>query len=329
MSEKKVFCEECRDDVDYSVVEKKLEGKIKNVEYTYIGHEAVCVECGSNLYVPEIIDSNLKSLYDVYRKENNIVSLDTILAIPEKYFIGKRPLSLLLGWGEQTFSRYIDGDIPTKQYSDILQQIYDNPSYYLEILESNKSNLPTVSAYEKSKNAVNRLLTENDTQKIDIVIQYLLSQCEDITPLALQKILYYIQGFYYAFYNNFIFEEDCEAWVHGPVYRDIYNRYSHYRFDHIKGDSKFDTVVFSTQEKAIIDSIIRHFACYSGKVLESFTHTELPWLLTRGDLPETESSDKVIEKNLIGDYFSKVKSKYEMLNPNDIMSYTQVMFNER
>ena len=46
--------------------------------------------------------------------------------------------------------------------------------------------------------------------------QYLLYKCEDITPLALQKALYYVQGFYYAFEGRFLFDEDCEAWVHGP-----------------------------------------------------------------------------------------------------------------
>jgi len=37
---------------------------------------------------------------------------------------------LLLGWGEQTFSRYCDGDLPTKQYSEILKKIYDDQHYY-------------------------------------------------------------------------------------------------------------------------------------------------------------------------------------------------------
>lgn len=59
----------------------------------------------------------------------------------------------------------------------------------------------------------------------------MLYKCEDITPLVLQKALYYDQGFYYAFEGQFIFNEDCEAWVHGPVYRKVYNRYSTYRFD--------------------------------------------------------------------------------------------------
>ena len=330
MSERKIFCEECRNDVTFTIDEKKMEGIIKGEKYSYIGKEAHCVDCGSEIYVAEVNDFNLKALYDAYREKNNIVSLQVVLEIPEKYAIGKRPLSLLLGWGEQTFSRYCDGDMPTKQYSEILQKLYDYPAYYAEILENNKGNLKTTASYEKSKRAVNGLFakTENTKIKIDLAIEYLLGQCEDITPLALQKALYYTQGFYYAFYKTFLFSEECEAWVHGPVYRDIYFRYRDYRFDVIGGNSEFDDSVFSSSEKAILDSVVKNICCYSGKVLEKFTHSESPWLLTRGELPEAEASDRIILKEQIGDYFGVVKEKYNMINPNDIKSYTQIMFEQ-
>lgn len=330
MSKRKVFCEECRDDVLYTVTTKQMEGTIKGELYTYEGKEAHCDECGSEVFVDEVNDFNLKALYDAYRIKNDIVSLETILAIPEKYAIGKRPLSLLLGWGEQTFSRYCDGDMPTKQYSDILKKLYEEPNYYAELLLRNRGNLKTTASYEKSKRAVDTLLgsSENEKSKIDLIIEYLLSQCEDITPLALQKALYYIQGFYYAFYKTFLFSEECEAWVHGPVYRNIYLRYRDYRFDPIEGCNEFDDSVFSSSEKAILDSVVKNICCYSGRILEKFTHAEMPWVQTRGRLPENAASSRKIHKEWIGDYFSEVKEKYNMLNPNDMKDYTQTMFKQ-
>lgn len=328
MNTKKVFCEECRNDVRYIETSVPMIGTIKEKAYHYVGKEAHCADCDSLLFVPELSDYNLQALYDVFRKENGLISLEQIRKIPEKYAIGKRPLSLLLGWGEQTFSRYADGDMPTKQYSDTLLHIYNDPTFYSELLEANRENLKSKLTYEKSRRAVTTLLsTELPVgSKIDTVIQYLLSQCEDITPLALQKALYYIQGFYYAFYNAFLFPEDCQAWVHGPVYKDIYFRYKDYRFDPIEKTDTFDTSVFSSGEKAIYDSVINNICCYSGKVLERFTHNESPWLITRGNLSITVPSDRIIEKALIGDYFSAVKAKYSMIAPNDIKEYTQDMF---
>ena len=331
MNDRKVFCEECRSDVSFTVTTKQMYGTIKGEKYVYIGKEAHCVDCGSIIYIDEINDFNLKALYDAYRKNNDIIPLETILKIPEKYAIGKRPLSLLLGWGELTFSRYCDGDIPTKQYSDILKRIYDEPLYYAELLQKNRENLKTDASYEKSKKAVNALLDNTsgkEKTKIDLAIEYLLSQCEDITPLALQKALYYIQGFYYAFYKSFLFSDECVAWVHGPVYRDIYFRYRDYRFDAIDKKEKFDDSIFSSSEKTILDSVIKNICCYSGKVLERFTHAESPWLQTRGELPDDEASDRMITKDSIGSYFTKVKEKYKMINPNDIKGYTQTMFQQ-
>ena len=146
----KTFCEECRNDVEYTTASVPMTGTIKGKEYHYTGTEARCSDCGNLVFVPEISDDNLRSLYNVFREENGIVSLDVICAIPEKYDIGKRPLSLLLGWGELTFSRYCDGDIPTRQYSDILQRIYNEPQFYSELLEANKANLKSQRTYEKT-----------------------------------------------------------------------------------------------------------------------------------------------------------------------------------
>lgn len=323
-----VFCEECRDDVEYTITEVPMIGKIKGNKYSYTGKEARCDRCHAKVYIPEINDSNLKALYDVYRKENGIVSLDVILAIPKKYAIGKRPLSLLLGWGEQTFSRYCEGDMPTKQYSKILIKIYEDPVYYAHLLEVGKENLKSQRTYEKSKKAVDDLLniSKQNSSKIDIAIKYLLNQCEDITPLALQKALYYIQGFYYAFCNTFLFTEDCEAWVHGPVYREVYFKYRDYRFDPIAKSQYFDDSVLNASEKAIFDGVIHNLCCYSGKVLEQFTHNETPWLVARGDLPVTEPSERIISQDTIGDYFKSVKEKYNMMKPNDIRVYAMDMF---
>lgn len=328
MDKKKVFCEECRKDVDYTIREKQLSGTIKGETYSYMGREAYCAACGAEVYSAEVNDSNLKALYDVYREKNGIVSQELIQAIPVKYAIGKRPLSLLLGWGEQTFSRYCDGDMPTKQYSEILYKIYNDPHYYAEILEKNKGNLKTAAPYEKSRRAVDQYVKpKQDTQsKLDLTIEYLLDQCEDVTPLALQKALYYIQGFYYAFYKTFLFAEECEAWIHGPVYKDIYFRYRDYRFDPIKGNGGFDSSVFTSSEQAILDSVVRNVCCYSGKVLEGFTHSEAPWLSARGDLPATAASGRTILREQMGEYFSAVKDKYNMINPNDIKNYTKDMF---
>ena len=326
---KKVFCYECRQDVDYCITEENETAVLKEEKCEYRHIFARCNQCKSELFIDHIVDENLERLYNVYRKQNGLISLEKIKAIPKKYAIGKRPLSLLLGWGEQTFSRFVDGDMPSKQYSDILERLYEDPNYYNELLQKNKTNLKSNAAYIKSNNAVKALLGASETSKIFQLVGYILNKCEDVTPLALQKLLYYVQGFHYAFYNTFIFDDDCEAWAHGPVYKTIYHQYSNYRFDPINGYcTSIEDNIFSSSEKALMDSVIKYFGCFSGKVLEAFTHTECPWSETRAGLLAEEISNRTISKQLIGEFFNGIKTKYGMLNPADVILYARDKFED-
>lgn len=330
MSAEKIFCRDCGHPTDYIVMDTPMTGTIKGKKVNYSGKEARCADCGSLIHIAEVDDYNVKALRNLYPRKSDVISLEQILEIPKKYAIGKRPLSLLLGWGEQTFSRYCEGDIPTKQYSDILTRIYNEPSFYSALLDANKKNLKSNLTYTKSRKAVDALLAGQvgPDSKLNSVAQYILLQCEDITPLALQKALYYIQGFFYTFNEYFIFKEDCQAWTHGPVYEEVYNRYLNYRFDPMQKENVFDVSSFIASERAVCNSVIANLCCYSGKTLTRFTQNETPWITTRGDLPATEPSDLVIKKTMIGGYFDTIKAKYNMKTPNDIKAYAQDMFSQ-
>ncbi len=323
MSNKKVFCCECRKDVEYSVIDTNKNILIKEKEYTVKYKQAICNKCNNEVYVKEIEEYNLDNFNYQYRKENDLISIREILEIPHKYNIGKRPLSILLNWGEMTFTRYCNGDMPTKQYSDILKKIYNEPIYYLEILNNNKDKLKSELTYNKSKKAVEEILGSN---KIDLITNYLICKCEDITPLSLQKALYYIQGFYYSFTHNYLFKEDCQAWVHGPVYREIYDKYKEYKYEKINQYKYINEENFDDFEKEIIDNVIKYFCCYSGKILEQFTHLEQPWKIARKGLATDKNSEKIIDKCLINKYFEIVKKEYNISKPEDIKNYSKKMF---
>ena len=62
--------------------------------------------------------------------------------------------------------------------------------------------------------------------KIRDAAKYLISlsygdECYSLTPLKLQKILYYAQGWSYVWDGVPLFEEEFEAWQYGPVNRQI------------------------------------------------------------------------------------------------------------
>lgn len=326
MAEKRIFCEHCLDDVAYHIENRELTRKLKGKNYTFKGQEAICDNCKNPVFVTKIDSSNRQALYASFKRENNIISVSEIEAVLKKYNIGAKPLSELLGWGINTIPRYLKGDIPKPAYSDLLRKIAVEPAYFLSLLKSGSDILKPV-AYEKSLAAAEQLLKETKIDKEVLVSYYLLSKNDEITPLALQKLLYYTQGFSYIFIGKFMFASDCESWVHGPVYRDIYNQFQEFGREPIVLDRTYDiSSCFTSQEILLLDSIVQHLSVYNGKVLEKFTHEESPWLSARRDLKEDEPSNKIIDKNSIADFFTRVKEKYDMLTVDDLSAYTKARF---
>lgn len=317
------FCEKCMSEVEFTVKEQTVTQMFHGCECTYIAKKAICTKCNNEVDVNSVNDANLKSLYDSYRKQNNLLSLEQVQEIPQMYSIGIRPLSKILGFGEITYTRFVEGDIPSKQNNELLFHVYNNPHFYKDLLEQNKLLISKI-AYEKSKKAVNEQINKKlkGNSSLEKIANYLIIKCGDITPLTLQKALYYIQGFFYAFFNRFIFSEDCEAWAHGPVYKDIYEEYKEYKYNPIEIEQGEFTLDVSDCEKEVIDTVIKYFCCYNGKVLESFTHSESPWNNA------IEQKALIITKEQIGECFAKIKLKYKIETPDDIKKYATERFLE-
>lgn len=71
MEKDKVLCEECREFVEYTVVEERREVTLWGVPCSHIEIRGECVKCGNWLYVPEFNDENLDRLWKDYRSKTN------------------------------------------------------------------------------------------------------------------------------------------------------------------------------------------------------------------------------------------------------------------
>ena len=302
----KGFCEECNSLVEYEIREIDEIIEIKGKEYKYKRLLGYCKNCGEEISSNEINDENLERIDKVYRNEENIITTEEINSILNKYKIGKKPLAKLLGWGEITLIRYLNGDIPSKVYSEQLYNILNNEDYMSKLIEENKEVI-TERAYNNVKDAIKKLkettFKYSIEKEIDIIAKYIIAIGKEITPLALQKILYYAQGFYKAFFGKFLFEEDCQAWVHGPVFVDIYEKYKDFKSANIFIDIDYDIEDIIVDEKReILDAVIKYFGYYNGKALEKMSHYETPWINARNGLLPTENSNNIIDKEVINEY---------------------------
>ncbi|OOM73848.1 hypothetical protein CLPUN_42830 [Clostridium puniceum] len=324
------FCEYCMNEIEYKINEVNKISILKDEEINYMAKEASCSECGNEIFVSDICDRNLKSLYDEYRNKHNVITVVELKRILIKYSLNEEALSLLLGWKRETISRFLEGDMITSSNSDILKKIYKNPNYYSIVLQTNKERINPID-YSKTRQTVKDILSKAATEeKIDSVIKYLLIRYEDITPSTIQKLLYYVQGFYYMFTDNFIFTEDCEASIDGPVYISVYDRYEKFGYVVINNDILAnENFTLEDVEANVVESIIKFYGCYSGKILEQMTKNEAPWMLVRTkNINENNILNKTIEKKLIGIYFKGIKEKYNMTNLLDVQKYSTDLFNK-
>lgn len=320
------FCINCGCKNKYRRVTEKAETEVRGVQFSYAETRAICEKCGEELYVPEINDSNARSREDAYRKAAKLITVDEIQNILKKYNIGASPLAQVLGFGDVTITRYLSGQLPSRQNSDKLLEVSASHKLMAKYLEKNRDKI-TEHAYANCAEALQKLDVLYSSRKIEVVIRYFLKQISEVTPLALQKMLYYAQAFYYSFYKNELFSDPCQAWAHGPVYPDVYQKYKMYGYNPIDAPEleQEDTSELTLREVELLDSIIESFGCYSGTVLEKMTHNERPWQNARGSLLPKDRSETEINREDVHLYFSEVVEKYAILNPCDICNYSEAM----
>ncbi|MCM1308946.1 MAG: DUF4065 domain-containing protein [Butyrivibrio sp.] len=322
---RKDFCIECRKETEYLLRKKNIVKAVRDKEYTFEITEAVCAECGEEMSIPGLIDRNVREIDEQYRTAEGLVKLEDIEKLMKLYNIGKAPLSLALGFGEITIPRYMEGQVPSKEYSDIVRSALTSPKYMKKCIKENREKL-TDTAYNKAMAAADSLEELfSVSEKMLRVIAYVFKQLNEVTPLMLQKLLYFIQGIHSALYGKPIFAEDCRAWAHGPVYPKVYDLFRDFKYNPID-DARFALLegaedTLTAKEKKVADLVVNTFGMYGGKALERITHNEAPWKNARNGYGDSIPSSELLSKKSIMSYYEAVNAKYGIGNEKGLMSY--------
>ena len=128
---------------------------------------------------------------------------------------------------------------------------------------------------------------------------------ESLSPMKLQKLCYYAQGYSLA-EGKELFPEDFQAWQHGPVVPELYQQYQHFHWRQITDEIELPNVEFLE----FLRDIVSAYGRYDGAALSTMTHREQPWLEARGDLGELEGCIEVIPKHALRSYFESQLKVY-------------------
>jgi len=151
----------------------------------------------------------------------------------------------------------------------------------------------------------------------DFILFYFIKNEITINHLKLQKLLYYIQSWHMVYFNRHtLFDDVPEAWVNGPVYRKVYDKFKEagnynnfdleekykdqidLKFQEIKNDMNLND-----EQLKFLDAIFKHYGIMSHDKLVYLTHNEEPWNIARNGLGPFDYSNNIISHDMMYEYY--------------------------
>ncbi|MBU1088511.1 DUF4065 domain-containing protein [Patescibacteria group bacterium] len=154
----------------------------------------------------------------------------------------------------------------------------------------------------------------------DVAKYFLYRAIQDgdlVSPLKMQKLVYYAYSWTLVNNKKKLFEEKMEAWPSGPVVPSLYGELKIYGSAPIDEDylgvsstNEFNEVIctkFPADIKVTLDKVYEGYMTKTAFELVALTHSEKPWSETRKGLSPTEPSNKTIPDNLIIQQYGQQK----------------------
>ena len=308
---------------------RKIKTNVKGMDIEFDEYYMIDSKTNEEVFDRNIEIENDIRLYDIYKSKMNLLTSSEIKNIRKKYDMNQKEFALSIGVGEITIHRFENGSIQTEAVDSIIR-LSDDPDIMYNLLIRNKNNLSeedfniflkkvnvlrnlkhhkianfNIDEYSNLKfetesinDVTNQLIIEYNTQIDDFSKKYEIKDncgiAEYITPLKLQKLLYYIQGMSLRIYGKQAFTNNILAWQYGPVVEEVYKKY--------KGRNPISTPKTNYKVcnglKEIIKLVVASYGQIEAGALIDLTHNEDPWI--------NSVNSGIIDIELIKEYFNKV-----------------------
>ena len=135
------------------------------------------------------------------------------------------------------------------------------------------------------------------------IANYFISQggekIPDLTPMKLQKLIYFAHGWHLALTDKPLIDEYLEAWPYGPVAPSLYHELKIYGSGVISkkiGDDfrprSLHAATLGEKDTLFLDKIVEVYGKFDGPTLSSMSHeADGPWDKTRKKNPDIRGAD--------------------------------------
>lgn len=162
--------------------------------------------------------------------------------------------------------------------------------------------------FSKYKSKV-KTSSEVSNEMIFSIAKWFLSK-ESMSNKKLQKMCYYAYCWCIVLLNDMedsiddiICKDGFEAWIHGPVCRELYYTYKNYGWDNIP--MYHGQVSLPQQVLGVLQEVWETYGGFTADQLERLTHSEEPWIKARKNSGVNEVSTNKISIDTIYNYYSK------------------------
>lgn len=145
-----------------------------------------------------------------------------------------------------------------------------------------------------------------------VSLAHLDPESDEVSPLRLQKLLYYVQGWSLALRGRATFEGRFQAWRFGPVVPEVYFDLASFGKAGVEpkqlrdASPGYTTAVLSDDDRNFIASVWDVYRKYSAVSLVEMTHNERPWIEARANTPASDQCNEFLSEVTMAAYFKSL-----------------------
>ncbi len=146
---------------------------------------------------------------------------------------------------------------------------------------------------------------------------------KDVSPLKLQKLLYYSQVWFFVKNDKMLFDDKIQAWIYGPVVYDVWANFKFMKRSSIIPTNRAVDLCFNDSISDHLNDVWKSYGHLSGSDLVDLTHNDLPWKNSRKGLLNNQPSEKevFINKDTTIDFTLDSQNKIPIMNPQNTLGH--------
>lgn len=281
-------------------------------QYGYVYQYYQCEETNAIFTTDELDTISISQVYNQYRDVHDIPYTDEIRKIRKAYGVSASKMSLILGWGENQYRLYENGDIPSLNNGKQLRIIQDVKTFcsfvdISQLSEKEKSEIKNRAmnsqyAMNDSTKLIHSLIfgnakgnfegyTYQSLGKLKNTMLFFIEKIGKVFQTKMNKLLFYADFLNYKRYGRGITGLSYYAHNFGPVplhwdkvfsltediNKDVINCGNGNEGYILTSNISYDENEFSEQEIDVLNAVAERFASCTPSQISEISHQEDAW----------------------------------------------------